>query len=159
MSNDEKKLKQAKSVYQSLCQMLDDLDWHYEKIEEDLAIKCKSQGDDLPIDIAIMVKSQIEIVTLLSPMPFSIPQNRRTALAVAVSRANNGLADGSFDYDYQSGNICFRLTSSYTGSLVSKEMLKYMLMCSCYMIDEYNDKFLVVAKTNMTNDEIVEFIK
>ncbi|MDE7394582.1 MAG: YbjN domain-containing protein [Clostridiales bacterium] len=156
---EERDLKQARVVYKSLCEMLYDRQWHYEKDEEGLSIKCSAQGDDLPMEIIIEVDAERKLISLLSQMPFGIAENRRTALAVAVSQANNGMIDGSFDYDYLSGNIYFRLTSSYRESLIGKELLNYMLMCACYTIDEYNDKFLMVAKNNMSIEEILDFVK
>ena len=156
---EEKNLKQAKAAYKALCDMLDDREWHYKKHEDELSIECTAQGDDLPIDIVIKMDVKRQLVSLLSWMPFAVPENRRSALAVAVSKANYGMVDGSFDYDYVSGKILFRMTSSFRESLISKALLEYMLMCACYTIDEYNDKFLMVAKNNMTNDEIIEFIK
>ena len=102
---------------------------------------------------------QRQLVSLLSQMPFAVPENRRTALAVAVSQANNGMVDGSFDFDYLSGRIIFRMTSSYRESLIGKELFTYMLSCACYTIDEYNDKFLMVAKNEMSAEEILDYIK
>ena len=157
--SEEKKLKQAQTVYATLCEMLDEHDWHYEKDEERLSISCGAQGDDLPIEIRINVDAERSLVTLLSQMPFVVAEDHRTALAIAVSQANNGMVDGDFDYDYINGRIIFRLTSSYLDSLIGKDMLNYMLMCSCVTIDEYNDKFLMVAKSTMSNEEILDFIK
>lgn len=157
--SDEKELKQAQAVYKALCEMLDEQDWHYGKDEESLAIKCVAQGDDLPIEVTIEVDKQRQIISLLSPMPFAVPENRRSALAVAVSQANNGLIDGSFDFDYITGRIIFRMTSSYRESLIGKNLFAYMLMCACTTIDEYNDKFLMVAKSEMSPEEILDFVK
>ena len=157
--SEEKQLKQAKAVYKSLCDMLDDRGWRYEKHEDDLSISCGARGDDLPMDIRIKVDVKRQLVTLLSQMPFSVPENRRSQLAIAVSLANNGMVDGSFDYNYLSGVIIFRLTSSYRESLIGKEMFSYMLSCSCYTIDEYNDKFFMVSKNDMTVEQIMNFIK
>lgn len=157
--SDEKELKQAKVVYATLCEMLDEHDWHYQKDEERLTISCGAQGDDLPMEIRIEVDVERNLITLLSQMPFAVAENRRTALAIAVSQANNGMVDGNFDYDYLNGRIIFRMTSSYLGSLIGKDLFNYMLMCSCVTIDEYNDKFLMVAKSEMSNNEILDFIK
>lgn len=155
----ENDLKQARAVYNALCAMLDERDWRYKKNEEELSISCGAQGDDLPMEISIEVDIERQLVTLLSPMPFHVPEDRRTALAVAVSQANNGMVDGSFDYNYINGRILFRMTSSYRQSLIGKDLFAYMLSCSCYTIDEYNDKFLMVAKNNMSLEEILDFIK
>lgn len=157
--SEEKDLKQAQSVYKALCEMLDEHEWHYEKDKDELSITCGAQGEDLPMKIIIKVDRDRQLVSLFSQMPFAVPENRRTALAVAVSQANNGMVDGSFDYDYLSGRIIFRMTSSYRESLVGKELFDYMLMCACYTIDEYNDKFLMVAKNEMTPDEIIDYVK
>lgn len=156
---DEKQLKRAREAFQALCEMLDEKDWHYDKDAENLLISCGAQGEDLPMKIRIEVDAERQLIILLSQMPFTIPEDRRTALAIAVSAANNGMIDGSFDYDYLGGNIIFRMTSTFRDSLVGKEVFEYMLYCSCFTIDNYNDKFLMVAKSDMSNEEILNFIK
>ncbi len=158
MANDAN-LKQARNAFNALCAMLDENDWHYDLDEEKLTIECSARGDDLPMDVTINVDAERQLVLLISHMPYDIPEEKRTALAIAVTLANNAIVDGSFDYDVLDGNILFRLTSSFRNSIVSKEMFKYMLYVSCTTIDEYNDKFLFVAKKDMSLDEIIEFMK
>ena len=157
--SEEKELKQAQAVYKALCDMLDDHDWHYEKDESELSISCGARGDDLPIELRIRVDAQRKLVTLLSQMPFDVPENRRKALAVAVSEANSTMVDGNFDYNYLTGKIIFRMTTSFLDSLIGKELFEYMLSCACYTIDEYNDKFLMVAMKEMSVEQILKFIK
>lgn len=157
--SEDKELKQAQAVYKALCDMLDERNWHYEKLEESLSIKCEAQGDDLPMAILIDVDKNRQLASLISFMPFTVPENRRSALAVAVSQANNGMVDGSFDYNYLNGRIMFRMTSSFRESIIGKKMFDYMLSVAFYTIDEYNDKFLSIAKKDMSIDEILEYVK
>lgn len=159
MTEEQKNLIDAKKVYESLCAMLNDRNWYYQKQEEKLSITCGAQGEDLPMYISMEVDAKRQLVLLRSQMPFAVAENRRAALAVAVSNANRSTVDGSFDYDYLSGKIIFRMTSSYRGCIVGKEMLDYMLGCSCATIDYYNDKFLAVAENDMSFDQILEFIQ
>ena len=156
---EDRDLKQAQLVFNTLCEMLDSRDWHYKKHEEDLVIECGAQGDDLPIEMVIKIDDKRRIVTLISQMPFAVPENRRTAMAIAVSQASSELVDGNFEFNYLNGNIFFRLTTSYLDSLIGKDLFEYMLACACYTIDEYNDKFLMVSKRDMSDMEIVHFIK
>lgn len=155
----EKDLKLAQAVHASICEMLDDRKWSYKKDEEKLTISSGATGEDLPMGINISVDAKRNLVVLISPMPFEVPEAQRDAMAVAVSLANNGLVDGSFDYDYLNGRIAFRMTTSYVKSLIGKNLFNYMLECSCYTIDEYNDKFLLVATGKMSLSEILEKIK
>lgn len=156
---DEKERKRAEATYKSLCEMLDENEWRYDKDEENLSILCSARGDDLSMPIRMETDADRQLVILTSPMPFDVPENRRTPMAIAVTLANYGLVDGSFDYDYPSGKILFRLTSNFSECIIDRELLKYMLYVSCGTIDEYNDKFLAVAENDMTFDEIVKFIK
>ncbi len=155
----EKELKQAQTVFDTMCEMLDDDGWKYEKDPADLSVSCTAQGEDLPIDVNFKIIPELQLVTLVSQMPFKVPENRRTELAVAISRANYGMVDGNFDFDLKNGVILFRLTSSFMGSLLSKELLSYMLYVSCGTVDKYNDKFFILCKNSMTVGEVVDFIE
>ena len=158
MADDKKKLQLAQKVYNDFCAMLDEHHWTYDK-RDNLVIETGARGDDLGMDISIKVDADRQLVILHSPMPFTVPDNMRKEMAVAVSCANHGMVDGDFDYDYETGKIYFRLTTSFRDSLVSKEVFAYVIGVSCNTIDDYNDKFLMVVKKNMTIDEILNFIQ
>ncbi len=143
---DEMKLERAKIVYGTLYEVLDENDWYYEKNDEDLVISCGAQGEDLPMEIEVTVSARSQMVILLSHMPFSIAEDKRLDLAIAVSIVNNRLVDGCFDYDVKSGNMVFRMTNHFLDSTLGKKVFSYMLFCSCQTIDKYNDKFLMLAK-------------
>lgn len=154
----EKEIKQAQTIFKTICERLDDMDWQYEQNEEELFIDCTVQGEDFPMDLQIKVDTIRQIVVLISPMPFIVPENRRTSLAIAASVINSNLIVGSFDFDFLQGNIAFRVTTSYRDSLISKKLFGYMFMSACNTIDEFNDKLFMISKKDMSLAEIVEFI-
>lgn len=152
---DEMKLDRAKKVYDTLCEALEEHEWKYEKDEDELVIKCGAQGEDLPMDINITVSAGRQMVLLLSHMPFVIAEDKRLELAVAVSIVNNRLVDGCFDYNIKTGYMVFRMTNSFLESTLGKEVFSYMLFCSCQTIDEYNDKFLMLAKGMLSLEQFI----
>ena len=141
-----KNYEQAKATFATLCQALDNHEWRYKKDEDKLSIECGAQGDDLPMEITVKVDSDRMLVLLISHMPFVIQEDKRLDVAIAVSAINNALVDGCFDYDVASGHMFFRMTNSFVESKISEEVFAYMLFCSCKTVDEYNDKFLMLAK-------------
>ena len=143
---DQKKLELAQATFATLCQTLDKNDWRYRKDEDALKIECGAQGDDLPMEITVDVDAERMLVLLLSHLPFVIQEDKRLDVAIAVSAINNELVDGCFDYDIASGHMFFRMTNSFMESKLGEEAFAYMLFCSCQVIDEYNDKFLMLAK-------------
>lgn len=150
---DEKKLNQAKNVYDLLCEMLDEKEIKYEKHEEDLVVLFIMGGEDIPMHFLLNVDAERSLIRLLSPLPFVFEGDKKVLGAIAACQANYNIADGSFDYDYKEGKILFRLTASYLDSLISKDLLEYMILVSCITVDEYNDKMFMLSKGNMTLEQ------
>ena len=156
---DEGSASQTQRVFETLCESLDKNNIKYEKIEEKLMIKAIFVGDDLPMEILYRLDPKRELIILWSFLPFDVPEERRDAMAVAVACANHGLVDGSFDYDYPEGKVLFRITSRYRDSIISDDLLMFLLMKCCHIVDEYNDKFDQVCKSDMSLEEITDYIK
>lgn len=155
---DETQLKQAKIAFDTLCEMLDEIKWKYEKDEERLVVTCSAQGDDLPIDVRMEVSAERQGVSFMSELPFTVPEDKRVEVALAIHVINYALADGSFDYNLGNGRVLFRMTSTFKGSLLGKEAFEYILDVTCGTVDDYNDKLLMIMKDRMTIEELVKFI-
>ena len=151
----DEKLERAQKVYETLCATLDKHEWHYQKNEERLSIECGAQGEDLPMEITIRVDTERQLIMLLSHLPFIISEGKRLDVAIATSIANNGLVDGSFDFDITDGHMFFRMTSSFIESDIGSELFTYMLMVSCHTIDKYNDRFLMLGKGMMSIEDFM----
>lgn len=153
---EEMNMQKAKEVYATLVRMLDTRGWKYEKHEDDLLIKSGIRGDDLPVEFIVFVKPRNEVVQFISSLPFNMPEDKRVDGAIAVSVANYGLVDGSFDYDLRDGEIRYRLTSSYRESTLGEDLFEYMIMVAASTVDRYNDKFFMLAKGMMTVQQFIE---
>lgn len=151
----DEKLERAQKVYETLCATLDKHEWHYQKNEERLSIECGAQGEDLPMEFTIRVDTERQLIMLLSHLPFVISEDKRLDVAIATSIANNGLVDGSFDFDITDGHMFFRMTSSFIESDIGSELFTYMLMVSCRTIDDYNDRFLMLGKGMMSIEDFM----
>ncbi len=152
----ENERKQAQNIYNTICDMLDAREFNYTKHDDDLAISLTMRGEDIPMDIVIMVLEDKQIVRFISPMPFTVPEDKRAEMAVAVCVANCGLYSGSFDYNFPSGEIRFRITTSYKESILGKELFDYMLMVCAFMSDTYNDRFMMLSKGMISLDRFIE---
>lgn len=149
-------INRAKAAFSTFCECLDDHQWHYQKDEENLKINCGAQGDDLPMDINISADVERQLIFLFSKMPFTISEDKRLDIAIAVSSINNCIIDGHFDFNIQTGEIYFRMVNTFIDSQVSKELCAFMLFCSCGTIDDYNDKLLMIDKGMLPLDKFLQ---
>ena len=156
MSN-EKVMRSAQSVYETACRALDAREWKYKRHDEDLVLSCGARGEDLPMDILIMVNAKAQVVSVISQLPFKMSEEKRVDGALAVCVANYGLVNGTFDYDISDGEIRFRIVSSFRESILSEELINYMVMITAGTVDEYNDKFLALSTGIMDFQKFVEW--
>ncbi|MBQ6839913.1 MAG: hypothetical protein IJO45_04415 [Oscillospiraceae bacterium] len=154
--DDAMKRKQAKTVYQTICQVLDAEDWHYKKDEEKLTIECGAKGEDLPIELTIKVDADRQLVRVISMLPFTFPEDRRLNAAMAVSVVNNKLVHGCFDCSLPDGFVFFRICTTYRESLLSQEAVMYLILVACSTVDAYNDKFLMLSKDTLTLEQFIK---
>ena len=154
----DKELRQAQNVYKIACDTLDDMGWVYNKDESILEIYTGAGGDDHTISIRICVEPEKNLVTILSEIEIGSDKDSMVPVSIAVSLINNRLVDGSFDYNILTGQMFFRITSSYKNSLISKEVFDYMVYIVCHTVDEYDGKLISLSKGEMNFDEFVEFI-
>ncbi len=153
--NENEAMELAKCVYSDLCDVIKARGWKYNEIEEHLAVSFGLVGDDLPMDFLIIVDAERSLIRMMSGIPFTVPEDKRAELAIATCHATNMLADGSFDFDIVKGLIAFRLTASFKESRIGRDLFDYMIDCSATIVDEFNDKFLALAKGYTSLDDFL----
>ncbi len=154
----EKELKQAASLFKTLCDYLDENEWKYDKADDSLGIMLVTKGDDLPIPVMIRINPDLMVLSVYTTMPFEVPEDMRVPMVVAVTAATHCMIDGGFDYDVESGQILFRITSTYRDSIIGKKLIEYMLGCACVMTDEFNDKFYKMVQEKMSTGDMLDMI-
>lgn len=147
------------TVYQTVCEVLDDHNWNYTKDEENLGIDLSMRGDDMNLELRIYVDDKMDALVFLSFMPYRVAPKQRTLVAFAMNMINVRLLQGNFDISMKNGNVSFRCSSFFTGSIVSKQMVDHMLNVALSTSDDYNDKLFLIAKDKMTLDELDEYIE
>ena len=152
-------LERAKEVFQTICDAFDAKELKYQTDAEKLVLQCGFQGEDLPISITMRVEPKLEVVSFFSKIPFSVAEDNRIAVAAAITMANSFLKSGCFDFDLSSGNIYYRVANSYRDCVVGKEMFIQMLAISYGAIENYNDKFMLLANGTISLEKFYEAIK
>ena len=152
----EKELRAANNAYETVCAGLDKMNWKYERHDNDRVVSFGVNGEDIPMQMIIVVDAERQLIRLLSKLPFAMEQERRVEGSIITNCVNYRLADGSFDFDLGDGSIVFRLAASYRASLIDPELIRYMCLVACSTIDKYNDRFMMVNKGLMSVSEFLD---
>ncbi len=154
----DQNLTEAKRVYETLCASMDEKGWKYEKNEENLAVVTGTGTDDLPIELAMIVEPQAQLVTLLSRLPIEVPEDKMADICVALTAINDRLLIGSFDYYLKTQQIFFRSSLSFRGALLDREVFFAQLMTSCEAIDRFDLPLKGLAEGMITITELLDLV-
>lgn len=149
-------MTKAREIYDSIVANLEAKDWKFDRDDEQMTIKSGVRGEDLPLEFVLHVHAKNELVQFLSVLPFTFAEDKRVDGAVATCVVNYRLLDGCFDFDISDGKMLFRLNCSYRGNDFSSEQLMYMIMVASKTIDDYNDKFFMMAKDMITLPQFID---
>lgn len=153
----EEERNEGLKVFRTVCKMLDDNQWKYDKDEEKLVIRCTARGDDLPISLLLRVEPERKIVLFTSHI-FEVDEAKRSEMAVAVVVANYELTIGCFDFDIRDGELSYRVCIPYRDSILGSMVFGDLLYTTCATVDKYNDKFFMLGKGMMKLDEFINFV-
>ena len=144
METEQIRIENAAKNTDVLISMLEHKNLKYtveERTEARTHVRIRFTGKDLPMTLHIILRTDRQIVSVLSAMPFLISEEHRNDAAIAVTAANHGLIDGSFDLNMKTGEIRFRLTSCFIETVLSEALFAYLMFVSAETIDRYNDRF------------------
>ena len=153
------KESEAKTLFNTLCNTLDNMKWRYDKDEQNLVVHTSAVGRDLSMRLNMHVDADRQVMYLKSPMPFAVPEHTREKMGKAVLIANYTMLNGSFEFDFDNGYLAFKMVIPYMESMLSEKVCHYMIVLSCNMTDKFNDKFQAIAQERMTVDEFESFAK
>lgn len=153
---DQMRFENTERVFQTLCESLNDRGWHYSANDKDYTVKFDVNGDDITMHFTITLLANLQLIQLVSPLPFRIPEDKRLLEgAVATCVASYGLLIGNFDYNVAEGLISFRATTSYRDSEIGKQLFHALIGTACHTVDQYNDKFLAIGKGMLSLSDFI----
>ena len=152
------KESEAKALFGTLCQALDEMQWHYDRDDENLVIETSARGDSLTIKLRMRINADRSVMYLKSPLPFNVKENKRDLLAKAICYANYQMLNGSFEYDQSDGYVAFKVVVPFMDSLIGKSVCNYMIMLSCRMVDTFCEQFLMLSNGEIDYEQFCQRI-
>ncbi|MGN0797924.1 MAG: hypothetical protein ACI4M5_06905 [Christensenellales bacterium] len=117
----------AMKMYEQLCSFLDKSNVEYNKNTDRMAVFFDYCFDNTSIKLIMHVNAQNHYFELIMPLSFVVHEELSMEMAMGLALVNSEIFDGHFDYDDNKGNVFFRMTNCYPGSLISEDVFDYMI--------------------------------
>ncbi len=124
---DKNEKRRAQAEFDSVCAVLDDHGWAYDKDKDAFEVGFDADGKDMPIRITLKVNPELMTVTAFALIPVEPPEDRAEDIAVVTALVNEQTVHGNFEYDAKARRIYFRAATSYRDSTVDKDVYFYLI--------------------------------
>lgn len=158
----EAQKKAAERVFNTIEEHLNNMGIKYTQLQaqgDDYMIRFETKGEDLPIALFIVVDADRGLIMLKSPEFTTFPADQIDVAAKAVCAINWSIADGSYALDLDDGSIMWTITTSFQGSLIGEETIRYLIGVSLVTLDRFNDKFMLLKMGAIDLDTFRALIK
>lgn len=158
MAATPKQMAQGKAVFKSLVAYLRKIKLNFEdkELEDRFMVKFNMSGDDIPMRFFIYVNPSAELITLHSPQPIKFSKDKLDLACRAICAINYRLTDGDFQIDQRDGEVLFNMSTCYADSQISDKVFERMLGLSINIVDEFNDKLLMLEKGLLSIDDLMK---
>ncbi len=152
------KIDEARVVFNTVCSTLDAMEWKYnrEQNDEGYNIFTSAKGEGVLIRLGIHVATERQLMYIKSPLSFTVPVERRTDMAKALTYANWTMLNGSFEFNTDNGYVAFKAVAPYMSSMISTELCKYMILVTCSMVDKFALKLQEVNDGTLSPEQFKE---
>ena len=144
----------AQAVYDTMIRALKGIDWKFQELG-DHVIRYTYTGKDFPMDFLVMIRDKADMVLFRTVMPCRIPDDKMTEALLATHMANNKFRMGEFVLDFERKQVSFALNPLYEDATPREEWFIYLMQLAHMVADEYNDKFMMLAKGMISLQDII----
>lgn len=153
-----KKSTYSNEIAKAVEQFLKEKNWHFDFLEKaglfkfDLKISSKIRKIKYVID----VKNDELVVYGICPVHADEKDEEMMAqMSEFLHRANYGLKNGCFEFDYEDGEIGFRSYIDCDGRLPSAENVKNSIYCTAAMFEQYGDGITSIVFADYSAQEAI----
>ncbi len=144
------KKQAAQNVYKQLRNYLDEQDIKYDRNDEEMNIWFAMRGDDMRVPLDIRIDEKYQMVKVLSPLEFKIPQEFREDMARVINQLNFMIINGCIDYDFETGSVAYRINATFEDSIIGNGTLHYLIGTAINTVEAFNVKFFLIVNGKMS---------
>jgi hypothetical protein len=115
---------------------LESAGWRY-TVQDDGGIVCDMAGEHTVYSLLFRVDEALDLVCCFSRVGFRVPDDKRVAVAEALTRANYGLRIGNFEMDLADGEVRYKASVDVEDGALSETMVQNLVRASLSSFDRY----------------------
>jgi hypothetical protein len=106
-----------------------------------------------------MLWLKFDRIVLKSYLPVAVPVEKRPAIAEYITRANYGLMTGSFEMDYNDGEVIYRTSLDFKNDQLTSALIDNLAKANLAIFDRYYPGLMEIIYGNAEPETTVKKIE
>jgi hypothetical protein len=142
-------------IYDIVLEFFEGDEWNPEKVEASPALSMQFEGDNGKWTCLAYAYDERERFVFFSVLPVSVPEEKRTAVAEFLTRANFGMELGNFEMDFEEGDVQFRTSIDIEGGDLTPKMIQNIAYSNVVVADQYLPGLVMVLEGDASPVEAI----
>ena len=136
----------SESLLETVIDFFEQEDWPFVQLEDQTTLRFAFRGDNGRWTCYAITREEQKEFIFYSICPVSAPEDKRTAIAEFLTRANYGIVIGNFDLDFSDGEIRYKTSIDLGGDRLSTSLVRQLVYANVLMMDEYLPGIMAVIE-------------
>lgn len=146
-------------IYRAMLTFFSDDDWTFTKLKGESTLQLAFQGEHGQWNCYAVARDEQAQFLFYSVHPTPVPEQHRLAIAEYLTRANYGLVQGNFEFDFSSGKIQYKTGLDVTHLSINPKVLQQLVYTNVAIMDHYLPGILAVAEQGMDPKAAIQEIE
>jgi hypothetical protein len=137
LTQDTQTTASTQTIFQAIINFFTQDDWSFTRIQGETELRLGFQGDNGIWNCYAEARETHEQFIFYSICPVVAPENKRSAVAEFITRANYSMIIGNFEMDFDDGEIRYKTSIDIDGDELTQDIIKRLVYANVTMMDEY----------------------
>jgi hypothetical protein len=127
----------ALQAFTTLGRFLEDDEWYPQQLEDKTIYRMGFSGKNGQLTCYAQVRVDLEQFLFYTVAPVKVPEEARMAAAEFITRANFGLCIGNFEMDLNDGEIRYKSSLDFEGTMLTPELIRNAIYPAVQTLNHY----------------------
>ena len=134
-------------------------EWYYVELESRPILRLNHWGTNGRFTCQAEINEDQKIFYFYSFFPVNVPDDKRTAVAEFITRANYGMRVGNFEMDFNDGEVRFKISVDVDNHELTQALVSNHVYANVWTMDRYLPGLFAVVYSDTSPLEALEKVE
>ncbi len=146
-------------IFNSLIEFFEEDEWDFQWVEGMSVLSMGFSGKNGKWVCYAQAREKQQQFVFYSVLPVNVPDNKRSAIAEFITRANYGMVVGNFEMDFEDGEIRYKTSIDVEGAALLPPLIRQMVYANVIITDRYLPGLMSVIYGGKTPETAIASIE